>query len=656
MKLFPAVVAFFCLIANSLANEANVDLLEQQAWQTAANEAAKTVVQIQTVGGSYRVGRTLIFQGPTTGVIVSSDGYIVSSAFNFANKPNSILVRLPSGESLPAEVIAQDKNRLLVLLKIEPSSPLPVPQTNSSDDIQVGQWAIALGRTFDDNAVNISTGIISGLNRRYGRVIQTDASISVANYGGPLVDIFGRTMGILVPMAPQGSGSDNEELAGAEFYDSGIGFAVPMTHVVSILDRWKQGNDLLPGKLGVGLTDGPASITPPKISFVWPGSPAANAGWQAGDLIVKVNDQPIETQSHLRFQIVPRYAGDSINVTIRRDKEDISSEIILAGEMPPYRHAFLGVLPDRTEKTEQDQGIKIRTVWPDSSAANIGLKSGDILLSINDQQLKSLEKAFSVLASLQPAEAAKLVVLRDDQQQTFSADLSGLPSQILAANQLGKDEAARLEEQDAALQPLKLATLKLGAKYYDPDPDSENTKGFLLWLGKGDDADDQQLLDTWKSHCQRNHLVLMIAHPGGKAGWTTEDLPQLKMLAEVARRRWKLDSHRTVIGGVEKAGQLAFALAFAERKDFSGVVGIDAPLPRSLQIPTNRPGVRLAVLSIQSENSTFAPLIRNDLQRLDKAGYIASWLVSSAIAHDQATIEPKVIDSISRWIDGLDRF
>ena len=89
--------------------------------------------------------------------------------------------------------------------------------------------------------MSISVGVVSALNRMHGRAIQTDANVSATNYGGPLVDLEGRVLGILVPMAPQAPGAGEANVtAGSEFYDSGIGFAVPLSHVLSVVDRWVE--------------------------------------------------------------------------------------------------------------------------------------------------------------------------------------------------------------------------------------------------------------------------------------------------------------------------------------------------------------------------------------------------------------------------------
>jgi S1-C subfamily serine protease len=182
-------------------------LTEEQAMKAAVARVAPSVVRIETLGGLETVGNLLVGTGPTTGLIVSSDGYVISSAFNFINKPTQILVYLADGTRLPAQLAGRDDSRMLVLLKVPTSGldvkkQLPVPAAAPVTEIRVGQWAIAVGRVFDGDQTNLSVGIISAVNRVWGKAVQTDAKISPANYGGPLVDLEGRVLGVLVPMAP----------------------------------------------------------------------------------------------------------------------------------------------------------------------------------------------------------------------------------------------------------------------------------------------------------------------------------------------------------------------------------------------------------------------------------------------------------------------
>ena len=93
--------------------------------------------------------------------------------------------------------------------------------------MRVGQWAIAVGRTFESDRTNMAVGILSALDRIWGKAIQTDAAVSPNNYGGPLVDIQGRVLGVLVPLSPEAT----DEVAGVDWYDSGIGFAIPAEHI-----------------------------------------------------------------------------------------------------------------------------------------------------------------------------------------------------------------------------------------------------------------------------------------------------------------------------------------------------------------------------------------------------------------------------------------
>ncbi|HYO23864.1 MAG TPA: trypsin-like peptidase domain-containing protein, partial [Lacipirellulaceae bacterium] len=357
--LVAALALRFGACPHSTVRAEDLAQLEQQAFKAAAAAVADCVVQIRTVGGLDQLDGSRLAQGPTTGLILTADGYIVSSAINFAQQPASVLVRLPDGAQRAAEIIGRDTNRMLVLLKVDAPAPLPTPRAASAGEVRVGDWAIALGRTYDPERVNVSVGVISAKNRMYGRAIQTDANASAANYGGPLVDLYGRVVGVLVPMAPQAPGAaDANELAGAEFYDSGIAFAVPLADVLATLPRWIDQRDLKRGLLGVGMKDGNAHETPPEITAIWPRSPAAKAGWKKGDLIVAVDGKPASSQAALRFITSPRYAGDELEVTIRRgdgnDAEEIETKITLAAKLEPYRHAFLGGLPVRGPAADGD--------------------------------------------------------------------------------------------------------------------------------------------------------------------------------------------------------------------------------------------------------------------------------------------------------------
>ena len=653
------IAMFLCPLPNSQARSAELAELEQQSLDAAVDRVAPSVVQIRTIGGLDRVGKTSIAQGPTTGMIVTENGYIVSSAFNFVQQPSSIVVRLPSGEQVAADLVARDKNRMLVLLKVDTLLPLPVPEAVPRDQLQVGQWAIALGRTFRSDRVGVSVGILSAKNRMYGRVVQTDAKVSVANYGGPLVDIYGRVIGVLTPMSPQ-AGGENSELAGAEFYDSGIGFAVPLVDVLEILPRFQQGEDLLPGKLGVGLKPGAVHVEAPEITTVWRGSPAAIAGWKPKDVIVAVDGKKVATQAQLRFALKPRYAGDEVTATIRRgegeDAEQLTSTILLAGELEAYRHAFLGILPERTESSEAERGLEVRGVWPESPAADAGIVAGDRLININGQDISVVREALAAVSGIAPDDTAEIVVLRDDQELSLRARLGTLPSDILAHEDLPETKDDYEEPAEVELQPLKLAEFVQVAKFYAPQQTEKRAQGLLLWLASGKPEEDLQLASRWYRAYGRDDVVLVIAHGKEETGWSGADMEFLSVLVRTANARFDVDPQRTVVYGGGKAGQLAYGLAFARRSSFSGVISLDGPLPRTLKLPTNLPGRRLAVLALATPNSTFAVLIQKNIEELLEGGYATSWWQRPL--GDEATPEPgdETLEIIALWLDGLDRF
>ena len=265
-----------CLALGAAALSQDSESVQAQAIKAAVQKVAPSVVQIQTSGGldvieaTEMIGSGLrLGEGPTTGVIVSADGYIISSAYNFASKPTEIFVSVPGRKDrYVAKNVATDTTRMLTLLKIE-TDPLPVPAATPKKEFRVGQWALAVGRTWSaaDSPPSVSVGIISALDRIWGKAIQTDAKVSPVNYGGPIVDIQGRVLGILVPASPRAQ----DETTGHEWYDSGIGFAVPFEDILAVLPRLKLGKNLQRGYLGFMPKSGDIYGETPVIGAVNPG-------------------------------------------------------------------------------------------------------------------------------------------------------------------------------------------------------------------------------------------------------------------------------------------------------------------------------------------------------------------------------------------------
>jgi len=298
---------------------------EQAAILGALQRIQPSVVRIETVGRASAGARTALAGGVGTGVVVSPDGLIVASVFHFLNRPQSILVRLASGERVSAQLVGRDYNRMLALLKVPSNRPLSVPEGVPPDDVQVGMWTIAVGWTWDDVRPHAAVGILSAKNRIWGKAIQTDAAVSPHNYGGPLIDLWGRILGVLVPFSPDG----RDPLAGVEWYDSGIGFAVPWDQVLQSVERLREGEDLFAAALGIGFGEGNPILAPPIVGTVAANSAAARAGLLAGDRIVAVDRKLVERLSELWQLLAQRYAGQEVTLTIERTGKRWEATVVL---------------------------------------------------------------------------------------------------------------------------------------------------------------------------------------------------------------------------------------------------------------------------------------------------------------------------------------
>ena len=310
-------------------------LLAPKALRAAAKKVLPSMVTIDSIGGLASgvsaAGIQAPGEGPTSGVILSSDGYIVTSTFNFIRKPPIITVTLPTGERKVATLLGRDETRKICLLKVDGVNNLQPPVWADRKDLKVGQWTVALGIGFGGNEPALTAGIISATSRIGAKAIQTDANLSPANYGGPLIDLEGRVIGISVPLNPQ----SKAEGAGVDWYDSGIGFAVPIAGNDKVIEALKAGKTLQPAFLGV---QSEPKGTPPSgahVKQVVPKSPAETAGIKAGDHLFAVDGTEVLDVTHLQ-SIMARYnAGDKATLDIRRGEEKL--EIAAEFGVPPVQ-------------------------------------------------------------------------------------------------------------------------------------------------------------------------------------------------------------------------------------------------------------------------------------------------------------------------------
>jgi len=627
--------------------QSDLELLEEQAIQAAAEHVAPAVVSIETVGGLERLGQVLLSSGPTTGLIVSPDGYIVSSAFGFASKPASILAILADGTRLPARLVATDHNRMLVLLKVETDQPLATVQPVPEEEMQVGQWAIALGRTYEGGQPNVSVGIVSATQRIWGKAVQTDAKVSPANYGGPLVDIRGHVLGVLVPLSPMHSG----QMAGVEWYDSGIGFAVPLVQVLQVLPRLQQGQDLYPGVMGISLSTERLHSSPAVIAACVPNSPAYKAGLRPGDRIIEVDGRPIERQVQLLNEVHRRYAGDVLSLAVQRGEQRLEFQVELVREIPPYQRPFLGILP-RREADGASSGVTVRYVYPDSPAAAADMQPADRLVLLEGKPLTNAEDLALRLSSFEVGSRLRLAVERGNEVRQLELVLAAEPEHIPPELPPARDALPLPPERPArGPLPLKIPEFQQECLLYVPESyDPRFRYGLVVWLHGPGGFQEEALLARWQRACADHDLILVAPRAVDPNRWGRAELEFIRKVLDEVRSRYSIDPLRVAAHGYQTGGAMGYVLAFNLRDRIRGVAAVDAPLP--LPPPENDPLQRLTVLLTTARASTYARQIDAAISALRARKYSVTVLDQG----DQARyLSDDEFSQLLRWLDSLDR-
>jgi S1-C subfamily serine protease len=301
-------------------------------------EVGASVVQVN-VASQIR-GRTAL-GGSGSGFVVDEAGLILTN-YHVIEGGHIITVLFSNGETRTAEVLGTDSGNDLALLKVDLPAGVPAIRLGDSDQVQVGETAIAIGSPFGLSQT-VTQGIISALDRDwspgnralYTGLIQTDAPINPGNSGGPLVNTNGEVIGINGMIESPVSGS------------VGIGFAIPINTAKRLLPQLETGAQLQRAWLGISGTDleqasAAGQDTPVAegvlVASVASNSPAATAGLRGGqgedatggDIIVALNGQPVKRMTQLAELIAQHQPGDVIELTVIRSGQELEVALTLA--------------------------------------------------------------------------------------------------------------------------------------------------------------------------------------------------------------------------------------------------------------------------------------------------------------------------------------
>jgi len=336
-----------------LQNEINSS--RQSAITRAVEMASPAVVSINVTG----VRRSDIMQDPFfnffwnqevmqeytslgSGFIISEDGHVLTNEHVIGRNSVRIQVALSTGETYDASLIGRDEYADLALLKIDSDKEFPHVDFGNSDDLMVGEWAIAMGNPFglfEDGQPSVTVGVISALKRDfrpnpqdprvYLNMIQTDAAINRGNSGGPLLNSYGEVIGINTFIYT----------GGTSYGFVGLGFAIPSNTVVRILNMLVESGEVLlefdsgfewtPNTRGLAMRYNIPTIQGLFVVSVNRDGPAYEAGILPGDLILRIGEEPIYSENHA-WALFREYAeGDTMQVELLREGRRYETEMLL---------------------------------------------------------------------------------------------------------------------------------------------------------------------------------------------------------------------------------------------------------------------------------------------------------------------------------------
>ena len=367
-------------------------------------------------------------QGAGSGVIISTDGYILTNN-HVVEGAKEVTVTLSDKQEYKAKVVGRDPKTDLAVVKVEAPKSLPAASLGDSEQLKVGEWVLAIGNPFGLSHT-VTSGIVSAKGRvigagPYDDFIQTDASINPGNSGGPLFNMKGEVVGINTAILPQGQG---------------IGFAVPVNTAKPLIPQLVSKGEVIRGYLGVNIQ----SITPELakalalkdtkgalVADVVSASPAEKAGIQRGDVIVAYNGKAVDDSHSLPVMVAATPVGQEVTVTVLRDgkERELAMKVAKLPSDEAKREAEESAEPAggklglrlhevnpqiaRHLGLKTDHGVVVMGVDQGSPADEAGIQRGDVILEVNRKAVNSVGEVKNQVAKADNGDQVLLLVQRD---------------------------------------------------------------------------------------------------------------------------------------------------------------------------------------------------------------------------------------------------
>ncbi|MBM3484242.1 MAG: DegQ family serine endoprotease [Alphaproteobacteria bacterium] len=379
----------------------------------------------------FQQGPDMPMRAQGSGFIIDAAGYVVTNNHVIAGA-DKITVTLDDGRDFQAKVVGQDDKTDLAVLKIEAGKPLPQLAFGDSDKVRTGDWVVAVGNPFGLGG-SVTAGIVSAHGRDinagpYDDFLQIDAPINPGNSGGPLFDQAGKVIGVSTAIVSPNGGN------------VGIGFAIPSKEAAKVVAELREHGSVERGWLGVQMQPiteplaaaiGRADEKGVLVSDVEPKSPAEKAGLKQGDVITGFNGKSIDEPRDLARAVADTKKGETSSIEIWREGKvqtleveigsRVKEETVIAADDAVREPVGLklGALTDEARDAlgleSEATGVVVAAVMPNSRAAESGVRPGDVIVKVGNQQVETPAEVASAIrkAERDKKEAVALVVVRE---------------------------------------------------------------------------------------------------------------------------------------------------------------------------------------------------------------------------------------------------